>query len=121
ADGSFSAAFDPSTFAAGSYPVSYSYAGDANFNPASDGSSTMLTINPAGLVTGPGASYTLTGPAGSQVLQVIAGVVTLGADLSAAFPGVSLGVGAGASVFISATQHLAALTLTAGGTAALAK
>jgi hypothetical protein len=49
-DGSFSANFDTSALAAGSYGITYSYAGSANFNGASNGTTT-LTVTSSGPFT----------------------------------------------------------------------
>lgn len=56
--GLFSATLDPQTFAPGTYTITYSYAGDANFNAATD-TSTTLTITgfPVLAVSGPALTY----------------------------------------------------------------
>ncbi|MGA2497764.1 MAG: PA14 domain-containing protein, partial [Tepidisphaeraceae bacterium] len=74
---------------------------------------------PPGFVPAQGAIVTSTGPGSSQTLEVTAGSVTLGADVAASLPGLTLKVDGGASANLTATQHLGNLVL-AGGTAALA-
>ena len=63
ADGSFAATIDTATLPASAtpYPIAYGYAGDANFQSASDGTTT-LTVNAAPLtVTATGESMTYGG------------------------------------------------------------
>ncbi|MFI5379946.1 MAG: PA14 domain-containing protein [Tepidisphaerales bacterium] len=74
---------------------------------------------PVGFVPGSGASVTGTGPGASQTLEVTAGSVTVGADVAASLPGLTLKVDSGASARLTATQHLGNFVLT-GGTASLA-
>jgi hypothetical protein len=48
--GAFSTSYPTGTIPVGSYPITYNYAGDSNFNPASD-SSTTLTVQQATTTT----------------------------------------------------------------------
>ena len=89
---------------------------------ASDGTDTPATSSsitigdPVGLSAGAGAQYKITGPAGSQTLDVSAGIVTLGSDLSAELLNYTLKVEAGARVILDSNQHVGQLVLIGNGT-----
>jgi hypothetical protein len=64
--------FPTSTLAAGVYPITYSYAGDTKFNPASD-ASTTLTVNNGG----PGTTVTKITPSVQQCVSGVPFVLTI--------------------------------------------
>lgn len=66
ADGSFSAAFDTSGLAVGSYTVDYAYAGDVNFTAA--GGDTTLTVDLPAAITSPGAATFTVGSPGTAIV-----------------------------------------------------
>jgi hypothetical protein len=68
------------------------------------------------LQTSTGGSYTVTGAPGSQVLNVISGTVILGTDLSAYLPNYTLDIQSGATVVLTANQHVGNLEIANYGT-----
>jgi hypothetical protein len=69
-----------------------------------------------------GAAYAITGgvkPTAAKTLTVTAGVVSFTADLGPTFSNLSVAVGAGKTLVINSTQHLAGLTLSGGTTATI--
>lgn len=98
------ASYPTSTFAAGSYPITVSYAGDGNFG-ATTNSSTSLTITPAATAT------TLTV---ADNLSATTPSVTLTAVVSSSAAGVT-----GSVTFFSGTISLGSVTINAADTATL--
>ena len=72
--GDFSTTYPTGTIPAGTYTITYSYAGDAMFNPASD-NSTTLTVNPATPV--------FSNLAPSQMISYGTPMITLGGTICA--------------------------------------
>jgi hypothetical protein len=98
--------------------------GDFNYDGKVNGADLLLladnfnqgvNLNPAGLVPGIGAQYTITGSNGAQTLDILAGTVTLTSDLSALLPNYSLQIENGATVVLASDQHVGALQLVGSG------
>jgi len=79
-------------------------------------SSTVRINDISGLATAPGGHYTMTGPAGGQVLSIGgSGGVTFNADLGATRPNLALVVEAAGSATFNSTQRLGRISLQSGG------
>ena len=86
----------------------------ANFNKGA-------TLNPPGLSPAQGASYTITGTVGSQVLDVTGGTITLTDDLSTLLPNYILRIENSAHVILTSSQHLGGIQLVGNGTLDIGK
>ena len=96
----------------------FNYDGTVNsedFTLLSDNLGKAAILNPAGLVPGTGAEYTITGSPGAQTLDILSGTVTLTSDLSALLPNYSLQIENGANVVLASDQHIGALQLVGSG------
>jgi beta-glucanase (GH16 family) len=99
----------------GTYTVVANYSGDGNYLPAQSAPATFTIVNPAGLTTSVGAAYTISWAAGVPTLDVSAGAVTLGVDLSNTFSNYVLSIETGASVLLASSQNIAGLNLNGSG------
>jgi hypothetical protein len=89
-------------------------------NQAVDAFNVTLSDSPF-IVRGPGAAYAFSGTPDAVTLTITAGQVTFVADADDFKPDLNVDVvGAGTSLLMNTTQHLAALDVGAGASAALA-
>jgi hypothetical protein len=78
-------------------------------------SATITVGNPAGLSPSAGASYAITGPVGTQMVDVGTGTINLTGDLSNSFSNYTLKIENGALVTLGNDQHMGGLTLVGNG------
>jgi plastocyanin len=115
ANGNFSSGFATGSLPVGSYTITYTFAGDANFNAASDGNSTLtvvplaapvVTLDPSNHTVSAGDLVTFTaGATGSPTLTVQWQVSTDGGQTFTNITGNASATTTTLSFYVSASQN----------------
>jgi hypothetical protein len=93
---------------------SFTYSFGDSVGLTSNLATVVIDVNPNGVTSTPFTTYSISGTPSS--FSLTSGSLTIGTDLSTAFPNYSLNIGSGSKVTLTASQHMGGLQITGSGT-----